>query len=89
MCNFPRLITHKANVLFDVLNVFDILLRWIGIIEPQVAFALADLSLHEIKSHSFAVTNVKISVGLRWESRQDNVTKFVYPVLQQLFGVDC
>jgi hypothetical protein len=32
--------------------------------------------------------DVKVSVGLRRETSEDNISKFVDPILKQLFGVD-
>ncbi len=82
MCNFPWLIAHKVDIFFDVFNVLNIFFSWVGIVKSQIAFSFADSSLHEVESHGFAVTYMKVAVGLRWESSQNNISEFGYPILK-------
>lgn len=85
MSNFPWLISHKVNVFFNVFDIFNVLFCWICIVKPQIAFTFAYSSLHEIESHSFTMADVKVAVGLRWESSEDNISKFINSVLQKFF----
>ena len=87
MSNFPRFVTHKFDVLLDVFDVLNVLLQWVGIIESKVAFASWHLRLHEVKPHSFRVTNMKISVRFWRESSQDNLSKLFVSCIQNLFWV--
>ena len=89
MCDLPWLIPHKIYILFDVFNVFDVFLGWIGVIETQVTVTLTCLRLHEVKTHRLAMPNVKVSVGLRRETGEHHISKFINSILEQLFGVDC
>ena len=66
--DFPRLISHKLDVFFDVVNVFDVLFGWVSVIKSQVAISLGYLGLHEVESHSFAMADVEIAVGFRRET---------------------
>lgn len=72
MSNFPWFVTHKTNVFFDVLNVLNILFQGVGIVKSEVAFTTRHFSLHKVESHSFTVTNMKVSVWFWRESGQNN-----------------
>ena len=90
MSNFPRLIPHISDILLDIFDVLDVFLSGVGIIKSQIAFSsFIYFSLHKIKTHSLAVTNMKISIGLRRESGQNYITKFVNSLLNQLFSIQC
>jgi hypothetical protein len=86
--DLPGLIAHELDILFDVNDVFDVFLGGVGVIEPQVAFPFADLRLHEIESHRFAVADMQIAIGFRREPREDDVSELIDAILEQFFGVD-
>jgi hypothetical protein len=86
--DLPGLIAHKLDILFDVDDVFDVFLGGVGVVKPQVALTLADLGLHEIEPHRFAVADMQIAVGLRREPREDDVSELIDAILEQFFGVD-
>lgn len=87
MGNLPRFITHPSHVFLYILDVFNILFGRISIVKTKITFSTIHLCLHKTKSHSLAVTNVKITVGLRRESSQHNIPVFVNSILNELFGV--
>ena len=89
MRDLPWLIPHEMDIFFDVFDVFDVFLSGVGVIETQVTVTLTGLRLHEVKTHSFAMSDVQVPVGLRRETGEDKISELVDPVLQQLFGVDC
>lgn len=88
MSDLPRLITHKLYIFFYVFYVLNIFLGGVGIVETKITFAVVDLGLHEVKPHGLAVTDVKVAIGLWWESSQDNISELVDPILKQIFGVE-
>lgn len=85
MCDGPGFVTHELYVLLNVFNVLDIFFQWVCIIESQVTFSRGHLGLHEVKSHCFAMTNVKVSVGFRWESGQYDWTELLVSSIQYFF----
>ena len=88
MSYFPRLVSQESHVLDDVVNVFLILFCWICIIESQVTFSWMNFCQHEIKPHGSAVTNVKVTVGFRWKSCQNNsFTKLLFMYLKKFFWI--
>jgi hypothetical protein len=85
---FPRLIAHKLNVLLYVLDVFNIFFSGISIIKTKIALSsFVDLGLHKVESHSFAVSNMQITVGLWWETSQNNISEFTDLILDEFFGI--
>jgi hypothetical protein len=68
VCHFPGLIAHEVDILLDVLDILDVLLGWVGIVETEVAMSLAHLGLHEVETHGLAMSNVKVAIGLWWET---------------------
>jgi hypothetical protein len=77
ICNFPWFITHKSYILFDVVNELLVFFQGIGVIESEVALAVGYFSLHEIESHGFAMSDMKISIRLRWESSENLSAKLI------------
>ena len=72
-----------SNICLDRFHVFDFLLAWIGIIEPQVTCpALVFTGDAEVEADGFGVSNVEVTVGFRWKSGHDST--FVLVCLQIL-----
>ncbi len=85
--DFPRFITHEADILLDVFDVLNVLFQWICIIKSQVALSIWHFSLHEVESHGFTVTNMKIPIWFRWESCQNNWTKLLVSGIKNFFWI--
>jgi len=88
MSNFPRFIAHELNVLLYVLNVFNVFFSWVGIVKTKITLSsFVDFGLHEVESHSFAMSNMQITIGLRWKTCQDDVSEFINSILDKFFSV--
>ena len=74
MGHLPRLIAHKLDVLLDVDDVLDVFFGRVGVVEAQVAVAFAHPGLHEVETHCLAVADVQVTVWLRWEASQNDVS---------------
>lgn len=84
----PRFITHEFDILFDVFNELDILFSRVGIVKTEITFSsLIDFGLHKVESHSLTMPYMKISIGLRWETSQYNVSKLINSILNKLLCV--
>lgn len=89
MGDFPGFIAHEFDVLFDVLDVLDVFFGRISVVKSQVTLAFVSFGHHKVETHGLAVTYMQISVGLRRESSQDNVSELVISFLNELLRVNC
>ena len=89
VCDFPGFVAHEFDIFLDIFNELDVFFQWICVIESQITFSRRDFGLHEVEPHGFAVTDVKVSVGLRWESGQNDFTEFLVSCIQNFFRVQC
>ena len=87
MRDLPRLITHPIDILFNVIDILLVLFYGIGVIKSQIAFSTWDFCLHKVESHSFTVTNMKISIRLWRESSQNTIPEFFLSPFKVFFGV--
>ena len=71
-CNW--LVAEPSDNLCDVIDVLLALLIWIGIIIAKIRVATILLCDFEIKTNSFGVSNVQVSVWLRRESGNNLAT---------------
>lgn len=88
MSDLPRFIPHKFNILFDVFYILNIFLGWIRIVKSEITFPVINFCLHKVESHCLTMANMKVTVGLRRETSQDDISEFIDPILKQLFGVE-
>jgi len=51
-----------------MVNELLVFLARIGVIESKIAVATIMLSNSEVKSNSLSVTDMKVTIGLRWET---------------------
>ena len=66
-----RLIAEPSNILLDMINEFMIFLAWVCIIKSKVGLSTVLLGDGEVKSDGLSVTNVQITIWLRWESSEN------------------
>ena len=72
---------EPLNILFNRVNIFDILFRGVCVIKAQVAYAVIFLGCAEINADSLCVTDMKIAVGFGWKPRLDSCVDAVFKVL--------
>ena len=63
------LVAEPLDILFNGVDVFDILLGGVGVVETEVANAAVLLGNAEIDANSLCVADMQIAVGLRRKSR--------------------
>ena len=61
--------SQPLDVAHDVLHILCVLFRGVGVVEAQVALAAKLLRHAQVHADSLCMTDVYISVGLRWETR--------------------
>ena len=59
--------TEPADILFNCIDVFDIFLSWIGVVKAKITFSPEAFSSGKVYPQSFCVSDMKITVGFRWE----------------------
>ena len=55
------------DIRLDGVYVFHVLLGRVRIVQPEVAYSVVFLGKSKIKADALDVSNVKVSVWLRWE----------------------
>jgi len=68
------------DIVFDGVDKLLALLRWIGVIESEIAVPVVFRSHREIQANRLGMPNVKIAIGLRWKAGVHAPAMF--PVLQ-------
>lgn len=69
MSQLGPLEAEPAHVILDVINVFRVFLRGVGIVETQDHLATEFAADAEVQVNGFGVAYVKVTVGLGWEAR--------------------
>ena len=64
-------------ILFDGLNIFNFFFAGVGVIEAQVTGSIELSRKPEIQAYRFRVTDMEVTVWLRWESRNDSTAVFI------------
>ena len=62
---------EPAHVFADRFRVFDVLFRWIGVVEPEVARPAELPRDAEIEANRFRVPDVEVPVRLGWKAGDD------------------
>ena len=75
MSDFVGRVSHPSDVFFNVINELLIFFYGVGIIKPKIAPSIGDFCLHEVKSHSLAMPNMKVSIWFWRESGENALSK--------------
>jgi len=70
---------QPANILFDGLDVFDILFGRIGVVKAQIALAAEFKCQAKVQAHGFGVSDVQIAIRLRRPARVNPSAKPTRP----------
>src|SRR5439155_25690571 len=73
----PPIEAEPAHVFHDRLDIFDVLLGWVGIVEAQIAKALVFGRQTEVEADRLGMAKVQITVVLRRKARQEATTELV------------
>ena len=75
MSDFVGRVSHPSDVFFNVINELLIFFYGVGIVKPKIAPSIGDFCLHEVKSHSLAMPNMKVSIWFWGESGENALSK--------------
>jgi len=87
-CHLCRCITKPSNILFNMIDEFMILLAWICVIKSQIASTSIFLGNCEIKTNSFCVSNMKISIRF-WRESCSYLSSCFFFVSFKMFFLVC
>ena len=65
--DIPPVEAEPLDIVENILHVFVVFLRRVGIVETEVAHATVFLGDAEVHADGFGVSDVQVSVGFRWE----------------------
>ena len=81
MGDFPGFISHKLDILVNVIDILFVFFHGIGIIISEIAFTFVYFSQHKIKSHCFCMTDMQITIRLGRKTSHYHIPEFLYSLL--------
>ena len=79
--NIVPLKAEPLNILFDCVNIFGVLFRWVCIVHTKITYAVVFFLNAEINANCLCVSNMEIAVWLGRKTGLDTVINALFQIL--------